>query len=49
MDSLENNVLQAMDSTHIGSALAMECDVFATADQRQLDEAKLAGLSVEAV
>jgi uncharacterized protein len=49
MSSLENNVLRAMDAIHIGSAIALECDVFISADQRQLDAAKQVGLSVEAV
>ncbi len=49
MSSLENNVLRAMDAIHIGSAMALECDVFVSADQRQLDAAKQVGLSVEAV
>jgi uncharacterized protein len=49
MNSLENNVLRAMDAIHIGSAMALECDVFISADQRQLDAAKQVGLSVEAV
>jgi uncharacterized protein len=49
MNSLENNVLRAMDAIHIGSAVALECDVFISADQRQLDAARQVGLSVEAV
>lgn len=49
MNSLENNVLQAMDAIHIGSAMALECDVFISADQRQLDAARQAGLTVAAV
>jgi uncharacterized protein len=49
MGSLESNVLRAMDAIHIGSAIALECDVFISADQRQLEAAQRAGLSVEAV
>ena len=49
MNSLENNVLQAMDAIHIGSAMALECDVFISADPRQLDAARQAGLTVAAV
>jgi uncharacterized protein len=47
--SLENNVLRAMDAIHIGSAMALECDVFISADQRQLVAAEQAGLNVVAV
>lgn len=49
VNSLENNVLRAMDAIHIGSAIALECDVFISADQRQLDAAKQAGLNVVTV
>ena len=45
MSSLEHNVLRAMDAIHIGSAIALECDVFVSADQRQLVAAELAGLN----
>jgi methionine salvage enolase-phosphatase E1 len=38
-----------MDTIHIGSTIALECDVFISANQRQLDAAKQVGLSVEAV
>jgi predicted nucleic acid-binding protein len=47
--NLENNVLRAMDAIHIGSAIALECDTFVSADQRQLDAAEKAGLNVSAV
>ncbi len=47
--SLENNVLRAMDAIHIGSAMALECDVFISADQRQLVAAEQAGLNVVTV
>jgi predicted nucleic acid-binding protein len=46
---LENNTLRAMDAIHIGSAFALECDTFISVDQRQLEAAKKAGLSVSAV
>jgi uncharacterized protein len=49
VNSLESNVLRAMDAIHIGSAIALECDTFISADQRQLDAAERAGLSVAAV
>jgi hypothetical protein len=49
MNGLENNVLRAMDAIHIGSVMALECDIFIFADQRQLDAAELSGLSVKAV
>lgn len=49
VSSLENNVLRAMDAIHIGSAIALECDKFISADQRQLAAAERAGLSVAAV
>jgi uncharacterized protein len=49
INGLENNVLRAMDAIHIGSAVALECDVFISADQRQLDAAQRAGLNVQAV
>jgi predicted nucleic acid-binding protein len=47
--SLENNSLRAMDAIHIGSAIALECDVFISADQRQLEAAERMGLRVMAV
>lgn len=47
--SLETNVLRGMDAIHIGSALALQADVFVSADTRQLDAAARAGLRVEAV
>lgn len=47
--SLETNVLRGMDAIHIGSAVALQADVFISADQRQRDAAAHAGLRVEAV
>jgi uncharacterized protein len=47
--SLENNTLRAMDAIHIGSAIALECDVFVSADQRQIEAAANAGLNVVSV
>jgi uncharacterized protein len=47
--SLENNTLRAMDAIHIGSAIALECDVFVSADQRQLEAAERSGLNVVSI
>ncbi len=46
---LENNVLRGMDAIHIGSAVALQADVFISADTRQCEAAARAGLRVEAV
>ncbi len=46
---LEKSTLRGMDAIHIGSAVTLQADVFVSADQRQRDAAKLAGLRVEAV
>lgn len=47
ISSLETNALRGMDAIHIGSALALQADVFISADQRQRDAAVRAGLRVE--
>lgn len=47
--SLETNVLRGMDAIHIGSAVALQADVFISSDKRQRDAAVRAGLRVEAV
>lgn len=47
--SLETNVLRGMDAIHIGSAVALQADVFISSDKRQRDAAARAGLRVEAV
>lgn len=47
--SLEANVLRGMDAIHIGSAVALEVDVFISADKRQREAAKQAGVRVEEV
>lgn len=47
--TLETSPLRGMDAIHIGSALALQADVFVSADQRQCDAAERAGLRVEAV
>ncbi|OGT18959.1 MAG: twitching motility protein PilT [Gallionellales bacterium RIFOXYB12_FULL_54_9] len=47
--SLEGSVLRAMDAIHIGCAVEMQADVFISADQRQCQAAKHAGLTVERV
>jgi len=44
--ALEKNTLRGMDAIHIGSALALRTEVFVSADQRQCQAAKLAGLRV---
>ncbi len=49
INSLENNTSRAIDAVHIASAIALECDTFISADQRQLEAAQRAGLSVAAV
>jgi len=43
---LEQNILRAMDAIHIGSALALDVDCFISADVRQIDAARKAGLQV---
>ena len=47
--SLESNALRGMDALHIGSALALQSDVFVSADRRQLDDAARMGLRAESV
>lgn len=47
--SLESNVLRGMDAIHIGSAVALKAEVFVSADQRQCEAARRAGLRVEVV
>ncbi len=49
VNSLENSTLRVMDAIHIGSAIALECDTFISANQRQLEAAQQAGLSTVAV
>ncbi|CDH46761.1 type II toxin-antitoxin system VapC family toxin [Candidatus Contendibacter odensensis] len=49
VSSLETHVLRGMDAIHIGSAVALQDDVFVSADQRQRNAAARAGLRVEAV
>ena len=43
---LEQNRLRAMDAIHIGCAVALQVDTFVTADARQCDAARQAGLTV---
>ena len=43
---LESNPLRAMDAIHLSSALAINADVFISADRRQLTAARKAGLKV---
>lgn len=43
---LESNQLRAMDALHVACALAIEPDVFVSADHRQLAAARKAGLNV---
>lgn len=47
--TLETSPLRGMDAIHIGSALALQADVFVSADQRQCDAAERAGLRVKVV
>ncbi|MBI5329619.1 MAG: type II toxin-antitoxin system VapC family toxin [Betaproteobacteria bacterium] len=49
VSSLENNALRGMDAIHIGSAMALQADVFVSADKRQREAATRAGLRVESV
>jgi len=49
VSSLETNVLRGMDAIHIGSAVALQADVFISSDRRQIDAAARAGLGVEMV
>jgi predicted nucleic acid-binding protein len=44
--ALEKNVLRGMDAIHLGSALALNVDLFVSADARQCDAATQAGLRV---
>ena len=44
--SLEKNVLRGSDAIHLGSALALNVDLFVSADARQCDAATQAGLRV---
>ena len=46
---LESNALRAMDALHVTCALAVEPDVFVSADRRQLSAARKAGLKIVAV
>ena len=43
---LEKNVLRGMDAIHLGSALALNVDIFVSADARQCVAATQAGLRV---
>ncbi len=47
--SLEGNALRGMDAIHIACAVALQADVFVSADQRQCEAAARAGLKVERV
>jgi predicted nucleic acid-binding protein len=47
--SLERNTLRGMDAFHIGSAVAMQADLFVSADARQCAAAAAVGLEVAAV
>lgn len=49
VSSLETNVLRGMDAVHIGSAVALQADVFISSGRRQVDAAARAGLRVEMV
>ncbi len=43
---LETNPIRALDALHIACALAVEPDVFVSADHRQLAAARKAGLKI---
>lgn len=43
---LESSPLRAMDAIHVGCALAVETDIFVSADKRQLAAARKAGLKI---
>lgn len=43
---LENNKLRAMDALHIACALQWQADLFVSSDQRQIQAAQKAGLTV---
>ena len=47
--SLETDVLRGMDAIHIGSAVALEAELFISADKRQCAAAAHAGLQVTQV
>lgn len=47
--ALELASMRSMDAIHIGSALALQCDLFVSADLRQCDAASRIGLRVERV
>ena len=47
--SLEGSVLRGMDAIHIGSAVALQAEVFISSDKRQQEAAALAGLRVASV
>ncbi len=47
--SLEDNALGGMDAMHIGCALALQTEIFVSADMRRCDAAARAGLNVEKV
>ena len=47
--NLEAGPLGAMDAIHVGIAVALEADVFVSADRRQQESASRAGLRVEPV
>ncbi|MFA7405896.1 MAG: type II toxin-antitoxin system VapC family toxin [Pelobacteraceae bacterium] len=46
ISSLESNVLRGMDAIHLGSALALNADIFVSADARQCAAAAQVGLKV---
>jgi predicted nucleic acid-binding protein len=43
---LESHPLRAMDALHVACALAVEPDIFVSADRRQLSAARKAGLKI---
>lgn len=46
---LEKNNLRTLDALHIASAIAWKCDLFVSADKRQIMAAKKSGLKVKLI
>jgi predicted nucleic acid-binding protein len=47
--ALENHPVRSSEAIHVGSALALEADIFVTSDRRQAEAARAMGLAVEEV
>ena len=46
---LEDNSLRALDALHLGCAIEARADVFASADQGQIEAGRRSGVAVEDV